>query len=766
MVAHLEKPFRRALVRSGIANLTWIVALSFAAAAAAWGVPGEVIHQQKLSSLHGNFTGVLDNSDQFGFAVGALGDADGDGVPDLAVGACFDDDGGTDRGAVWVLFLNADGTVKAHQKISATQGGFSGVLDDTDLFGISVCSPGDLDGDGIPDLAVGAMNDDDGGTDYGAIWVLFLNADGTVKAHQKISATAGGFSGALGFFDNFGDAVASIGDLNGDTVPDLAVGALNDDDGGTNRGAVWMLFLNADGTVASSQKISDTEGGFTPALANFDTFGTSVSGIGDLDMDGIPDLAVGAIGDDDGGAQRGAVWVLFLNADGTVKSHQKISNNQGNFSAVLENSDWFGVSVTALNDLDNDGINDLAVGAYGDDDGGNTFGAAYVLFMNGDGTVHSFQKISALEGSFTGPLHAGDRFGNAVAYLGDLDGDNMPEVAFGAYFDDDGGPSRGAVWLLGLESVVINPDSDGDGLLDVDETGLYGTDPLNPDTDGDGLTDGDEVLVDGTDPLNADTDGGGISDGQEVLVDGTNPLDPADDVIDSDGDGLLDGVERDLAKDASCLDPFNPDSDGDGLSDGEEYLVTGTDFCDPDTDGDGIQDGDDPEPLNPGQSPDALASMIRETAAKMASLPPNLIDTRSLKCAQERIRSMTRSLESAADSVDAGRYDSAKYKLTKVYQKLDGRRSPSDWVLPSPEKETLASEIEGAISLLALLPDPQNNGRRNRHWDRHGDRNRGPNGQGSHGHDRDYGRGHNSGYRDWKGGHQYGTNNACRKSYR
>ena len=766
MVAHLDKPFRRALLCSSVINSTWIVALSFAAAVAAWAVPGEVIHEQKLSSLQGNFTGVLDNSDQFGYAVSALGDVDGDGVPDLAVGACFDDDGGTDRGAVWVLLLYPDGTVKAHQKISATQGGFSGVLDDTDLFGTSVCSPGDLDGDNVPDLVVGAMNDDDGGADYGAIWVLFLNADGTVKAHQKISAAAGGFTGAIGFFDNFGNAVAPVGDLNGDFVPDLAVGALNDDDGGTNRGAVWVLFLNADGTVNANQKISDTEGGFAPALVNFDTFGTSVSGIGDLDMDGVPDLAVGAIGDDDGGAQRGAVWVLFLNADGTVKSHQKISNSQGNFSAVLENSDWFGVSVTALNDLDNDGINDLAVGAYGDDDGGNTFGAAYVLFLNGDGTVLSFQKISALEGSFTGPLRAGDRFGNAAAYLGDLDGDSMPEVAFGAYFDDDGGPSRGAVWLLGLESVVINPDSDGDGLTDADETDVYGTDPANPDTDGDGLTDGDEVLVDGTDPLNPDTDGGGIGDGQEVLIDGTDPLDPSDDVIDSDGDGLLDGMERDLAKQDGCLDPFNPDSDSDGLTDGEEYLVTGTDYCDPDTDGDGVQDGDDPDPLSPDMSQETLAAMIRETAMKMAALSPSLIDTRSVRCAMQRIRSMTESLEGTADSIDAGRYKTATCKLVDVFKKLDGRRDPSDWVLPSPEKDVLASEIAGEISLLALLPDPQNNGSRDRHGDRHGDRNRGPNGQGSHDHERDYGRGHNGGYRDWKGGHQYGTNNACRKSYR
>lgn len=67
---------------------------------------GTVLSHQKISDTQGNFTGILDN-DYFGFSVASLGDLDGDGVTDLAVGARKDDDGGTDRGAVWVLFLGA-----------------------------------------------------------------------------------------------------------------------------------------------------------------------------------------------------------------------------------------------------------------------------------------------------------------------------------------------------------------------------------------------------------------------------------------------------------------------------------------------------------------------------------------------------------------------------------------------------------------------------------------------------------------------------------
>ncbi|MCZ6446432.1 MAG: integrin alpha, partial [Planctomycetota bacterium] len=106
-----------------------------------------------------------------------------------AVGARLGD-GGPGRGAVWILFLNPDGTVKSHQKISSTQGGFTGILDDSDNFGESVASLGDLDSDGVGDLAVGAVGDDDGGAgaSHGAVWVLFIDGglDGGLVLHLDI----------------------------------------------------------------------------------------------------------------------------------------------------------------------------------------------------------------------------------------------------------------------------------------------------------------------------------------------------------------------------------------------------------------------------------------------------------------------------------------------------------------------------------------------------------------------------------------------------
>ncbi len=145
-------------------------------------------------------------------------------------------------------------------------------------------------------------------------------------------------------------------------------------------------------------------------------------------------------------------------------------------------------------------------------------------------------------------------------------------------------------------------DTDGDGLLDADEVGIYNTDPFNPDSDGDGLNDGEEVLVHLTDPNVFDTDGGTVGDGAEI-ANGTDPLDPTDDVpfpVDSDGDGLLDADEVNIYG----TDPFNPDSDGDGLLDGEEVLVYMTDPNLFDTDGGSVGDGqevfvDFTDPLDP-----------------------------------------------------------------------------------------------------------------------------------------------------------------------
>ena len=127
--------------------------------------------------------------------------------------------------------------------------------------------------------------------------------------------------------------------------------------------------------------------------------------------------------------------------------------------------------------------------------------------------------------------------------------------------------------------IVDNPDLDGDGITNFDETTIYGTDPNNPDSDGDGINDGVEV-ANGSDPLdpcspntnavNCDSDGDGILNVDEINIYGTDPFNP-----DTDGDGILDGIEVTNL----CLNPLVFDTDGDGLSDGVE-VSQGSDPCD------------------------------------------------------------------------------------------------------------------------------------------------------------------------------------------
>jgi len=401
---------------------------------------------------YAEFDEKLNEKSMFGKAIVNIGDFDGDGITDLAVGAPYDDDGGLNSGAIYILFMNNDGTVKSHQKISDSTGNFEGNLLEGDSFGRSIANIGDFDGDGIVDLAVGSYWDDDGGLNSGAIYILFMNNDGTVKSHQKISDSTGNFTDIIVAGDCFGNAITSLGDLDGDGIVDLAVGAHDNYTPGTKYeriGAVYILFLNSDGTVKNSQEISDTKGNFG-VIEPYASFGNAISNIGDLDGDGIIDLVVGSYGDSDNGYDSGAAFIIFLNIDGTVKSHQKISSIDGNFDVVLEVGDNFGTAVASIGDLDGDGIVDLAIGAQGDDDGksfipvvlggepSSSKGAVYIIFLNIDGTVKSHQKISADHGNFHDKLHPLDRFGYAMANMGDLNGDGVNDIIVSAPYDDDG----------------------------------------------------------------------------------------------------------------------------------------------------------------------------------------------------------------------------------------------------------------------------------------------------------------------------------------
>ncbi|GAA4110705.1 hypothetical protein GCM10022393_07930 [Aquimarina addita] len=378
----------------------------------------------KIAEGIGGFTGIIDGGDRFGRDHDIVGDVNNDGVADMVIGARSDDDGATDAGAVYILFLNNDGTVQSHQKISMIEGGFTETLTEGNFFGYGVAGIGDYDNDEIPDIAVSAPS-----APNTAMYVIHLNNDGTVKSYVKnVGVIAQGLS--------------AIGDLNEDGRIDLVACNPASDEGGTNRGSISILFLDISSQIidSSTVTIDSNNGGFGTGLEDGDEFGgREVAMLGDLDEDGTKELAVGAFMSDAG---KGAVWILSLNAtDYNVVSKLKITEGLNGFTDTLTteinpNGSFgaqFGHALCSPGDLNGDGINDLITGANQQYEGW-----LYILYLNNDGTVKTYTRINDADGGFDLTLDAEERFSRSISFAGDLRDDGSIAVNIGGGAGIDG----------------------------------------------------------------------------------------------------------------------------------------------------------------------------------------------------------------------------------------------------------------------------------------------------------------------------------------
>jgi len=403
-----------------------------------WGPDGFV----KIEEGSGGFFATLDSGDRFARDHDQAGDINGDGVIDLVIGARSDDDGATDAGAVYILFMNNDGTVQSNQKISATQGGFTDTLLANNFFGYGVAGIGDYDGDNIPDIAVSAP----ASTNI-ALYILHLNRNGTVKSFVKNS-------------NIMAQGLSAVGDLNNDGRIDLVACDPRSNQGGIQRGAIQILFFDTTSQVvsANSVHISSTQGGFGTGLADNDQFGgREVAMLGDIDSDGTLEMAVGAFMSDGG---KGAIWILSLDSNNfNVVSKLKITEGMNGFTDTLTTGANpngtaganFGHALSKIGDLNGDGVPDLMTGANQQNEGWG-----YILYLNSDKTVKTFTRINNIDGGFDLALSNEARFSRSISFIGDLRGDGTIAVNYGGRA---GAGSTGTLYLLFFKPCDFNQES-------------------------------------------------------------------------------------------------------------------------------------------------------------------------------------------------------------------------------------------------------------------------------------------------------------------
>jgi hypothetical protein len=357
----------------------------------------------------------IDAGDRAGFSVSSAGDVNGDGLDDVIVGA-YRANGYV--GETYIIFGKTD--TNAIDLSALGTNGFQINGSGNERSGFSVSGAGDVNGDGLDDLIVGAY----GANNYaGRSYVVFGKNNNTAVNLNALGT--GGFQiNGSDTFDLSGFSVSGGGDINGDGLADLIVGAYGGDPAGNSYAGETYIVFGKTTTTAVNLNALGTGGFVINGAAIGDTSGFSVSNAGDINGDGLDDIIVGAYR---ANGSAGRAYLVYGKTTTTAVNLNAIGANGFQINGSIAN-DFAGFSVSGAGDVNGDGFEDLIVGAYGTN---GLAGTASIIFGN---TTNAAVNLNALgtRGFQINGIAANDFSSRSVSRAGDVNGDGLDDIIVGA----------------------------------------------------------------------------------------------------------------------------------------------------------------------------------------------------------------------------------------------------------------------------------------------------------------------------------------------